>query len=56
MDEARQVVQRSIDSCLRSGDAGDRMRLKTRVRDDLSKFLLHRTGRKPMILPVSMNV
>ena len=39
MDEARQVVQRSIDSCLRSGDTGDRMRLKTRVRDDLSKFL-----------------
>ena len=56
MDEARKVVQRSIDSCLRSGDAGDRMRLKTRVRDDLSKFLFQRTGRKPMILPVIMNV
>jgi ribonuclease J len=56
MDEARQVVQRSIDSCLRSGDTGDRMRLKTRVRDDLSKFLFQRTGRKPMILPVIMNV
>lgn len=56
MDEAKQVVQRSIDSCLRSRDAGDRMRLKTRVRDDLSKFLFQRTGRKPMILPVIMNV
>ncbi|MBO5356096.1 MAG: ribonuclease J [Clostridia bacterium] len=56
MDEVKQVVQRSIDSCLRSRDFGDRMRLKTRVRDDLSKFLYHRTGRKPMILPVIMNV
>jgi ribonuclease J len=56
MDEAKQVVQRSIDSCLRSRDVGDRMRLKTRVRDDLSKFLFQRTGRKPMILPVIMNV
>ena len=56
MDEVKQVVQRSIDSCLRSRDFGDRMRFKTRVRDDLSKFLYHRTGRKPMILPVIMNV
>lgn len=56
MDEVKQVVQRSIDSCLRSRDVSDRMRLKTRVRDDLSKFLFQRTGRKPMILPVIMNV
>jgi ribonuclease J len=32
------------------------MRLKTRVRDDLSKFLFQKTGRKPMILPVIMDV
>lgn len=56
MDEAKQVVQRSLETGLRSGDARDRMRLKTRVRDDLSKFLFHKTGRKPMILPVIMDV
>ena len=56
MEEARQVVQRSLEIGLRSGDARDRMRLKTRVRDDLSKFLFQRTGRKPMILPVIMDV
>ena len=56
MDEAKQTVQRSIESCLRSRDASDHMRIKTRVRDDLSKFLFQRTGRKPMILPVIMNV
>lgn len=56
MEEAKQVVQRSLEAGLRSGDARDRMRLKTRVRDDLSKFLFHKTGRKPMILPVIMDV
>ena len=56
MDEVKQTVQRSIESCLRSRDGIDHMRIKTRVRDDLSKFLFHRTGRKPMILPVIMNV
>ena len=56
MEEAKQVVQRSLESALRSGDVKDRMRLKIRVRDDLSKFLFHKTGRKPMILPVIMDV
>ena len=56
MEEAKQVVQRSLEAGLRSGDMRDRMRLKTRVRDDLSKFLFHKTGRKPMILPVIMDV
>ena len=56
MEGAKQVVQRSLETGLRSGDARDRMRLKTRVRDDLSRFLFHKTGRKPMILPVIMDV
>ena len=56
MEEAKQVVKRSLESALKSRDRGDRMRLKTRVRDDLSKFLYQRTGRKPMILPVIMDV
>lgn len=56
MEEAKQVVQRSLEAGLRSGDARDRMRLKTRVRDDLSRFLFRQTGRKPMILPVIMDV
>ncbi len=56
MEEAKQVVKRSLESTLSSRDRSDRMRLKTRVRDDLSKFLYQRTGRKPMILPVIMDV
>jgi len=56
MEEARKVVQRSLDKCLRGKEARDRMHLKNTVRDELSKFLFARTGRKPMILPVIMNV
>ena len=55
MEEARRVVQRAMDTCLGS-DPRDRMRLKNTVRDDLSRFLFNRTGRKPMILPVIMDV
>ena len=55
MEEARRVVQRAMDTCLQS-DPRDRMRLKNTVRDDLSRFLFNRTGRKPMILPVIMDV
>ncbi|MBQ2806734.1 MAG: ribonuclease J [Clostridia bacterium] len=56
MDEAKRVVQRSLQSCLESRDRGDRMRIKTRVRDDLSRFVFSKTGRKPMILPIIMDV
>lgn len=56
MEEVRRMVQRTIDSCLTARGKTDWLQLKTRVRDDLSKFLFTRTGRKPMILPVVMNV
>ena len=56
MDEAKRVVQRTLQSCLGSRDRSDRMRIKTRVRDELSRFVLAKTGRKPMILPIIMDV
>ena len=56
MDEAKRVVQRTLQSCLSSRDRSDRMRIKTRVRDELSRFVLAKTGRKPMILPIIMDV
>lgn len=56
MVEAKRVVQRSLDACLsRKGDC-DWLQIKTRVKDDLSRFLFAKTGRKPMILPVIMSV
>jgi len=56
MEEARRMVQRVLLSLLSSPRTSDRTVLKTRVRDELSRFLFQRTGRKPVILPVIMNV
>jgi ribonuclease J len=56
MEEARKLVLRSIEKCLGGRQSRDRMHLKNTVRDDLSKFLFARTGRKPMVLPVIMNI
>ncbi len=56
LEEARKLVQNVLLQGLKGRERGDRMRLKTRVRDELSRFLYQRTGRKPMILPVIMNV
>ena len=56
MEEAKKLVQRTLLSALSSGRGSDRMQMKTRVRDELSRFLFQKTGRKPMILPVIMDV
>ncbi len=56
LEEARRLVQQSITEQLTAGRRVDFVRIKTRVRDDLSRFLAQRTGRKPMILPVIMDV
>ena len=56
MEEAKKVVQRTLLTALSSGRGTDRTQVKNRVRDELSRFLFQRTGRKPMILPVIMDV
>ena len=55
MEEVRKVVADSISDVLRRRKV-DRIQLKKRVRDDLTKFLYSKTKRKPMILPVIMDV
>ena len=56
MEEARRIAQDSINAHLRPGRDFDRMALKKQIKDDLTKFLYAKTKRKPMILPVIMNV
>ncbi len=59
MDEVRQVAYDTVNDVLthtRRRDEVDRMLLKKRMKDDLTKFLYTKTKRKPMILPVIMDV
>ena len=56
MDEIRQLVTDAITERLDRSDRVDRMELKTCVKDVLSKYLYNKTKRKPMVLPVIMNV
>ena len=55
MDEVRAIARDTITDCLDSGIT-DWAELKGCVKDDLSKFLYQKTKRKPMILPVIMNI
>ena len=56
MDELRTIAMDSIIDCLDNADVYDRMQLKTRVKDELAKYIYQKTKRKPMVLPVIMNV
>lgn len=56
MVEMRKIVQDSISSCLNSRSRTDWYQIKGKVKDDLAKFILAKTKRKPMIIPMIMNV
>ncbi len=56
MDEIKQLATEAITDKLDGSGRVDRMELKTCVRDTLSKYLYGKTKRKPMVLPVIVNV
>lgn len=56
MDQIRQLAMDAMYTYLeRNGDI-DRMEMKNKIKDDVSKYLYAKTRRKPMILPVIMNM
>ena len=56
MEEMRSVVLSTIDGCLRANNKLDWYHVKGRVKDDLAKHIYSVTKRKPMIIPMIMNV
>lgn len=53
-----EIRQRSADVICRAleGSRSDRIELKNALRDELTKFLYSKTKRKPMVLPIIMNL
>ena len=56
MDAIKEVAAESIGNYLDHARMVDRVALKTKLKDDLSKYLYSKTKRRPMILPIIMNV
>jgi len=55
MEEARQILEEAIDKCL-MGRYVDWNRIKLVIRDTMNDFIWKKTKRKPMILPIIMDV
>ena len=55
MDEAHVVVEEALDSCL-SKNITDWSKIKGVIKDGLGEFVWKRTKRRPMILPIIMEV
>lgn len=56
LDEARGVVEEAVQDCLDKSRKADWGKLKGVIKDTLSDFVWKRTKRRPMILPIIMEV
>ena len=55
MDEARDKVQAALERC-EENNVSEWSAIKSTVRDSLGRFLYERTRRRPMILPIIMEI
>ena len=55
MEEARDKVQAALDRCEENG-VSEWSVIKSTVRDALGRFLYEKTRRRPMILPIIMEI
>lgn len=55
MEEVKEISRNALENCLENGII-EWTQIKSNVKDDVSKYLYSKTKRKPMILPVIMNV
>ena len=55
MEEARNVVRKSLDKCL-TNQVTEWAGIKSSIKEDLREYLYEKTKRKPMILPIIMEI
>ena len=55
MEEAKEVLNVALEGCLNSRNA-DWSKIKLVIRDTMNEFIWKRTKRRPMILPIIMDV
>lgn len=55
MEEARRVINEAVEGCLSRGIA-DWGKLKSSIKDALGEFVWKKTKRRPMILPIIMEI
>lgn len=56
MEDARKVLEEAVDKCLCNQKNADWSKIKLVVRDTMNEFIWKRTKRRPMILPIIMDV
>ena len=56
MEEARQLLCEAVEECLMSNRYADWNRIKLVIRDTMNDFIWKKTKRKPMVLPIIMDV
>ena len=56
MEEARQILTDAVEDCLCHQRNADWSKIKLVIRDRMNEFIWKRTKRKPMILPIIMDV
>jgi len=55
MDEARERVKNALDNCYEQG-VSEWGAIKSQVKETLNKFLYEKTRRRPMVLPIIMEI
>ncbi len=56
MEEARKVLTDAVEDCLTHQRIADWSKIKLVIRDTMNDFIWKRTKRRPMILPIIMDV
>jgi ribonuclease J len=55
MEQSRNIVKKSLEKCL-ANQVTEWSSIKSSIKDDLREFLYEKTKRKPMILPIIMEI